>query len=120
MVNDSYSKIKFSTGKFWNVSIGDKEMNDVIFLKTLFEEAVERSNATIINCYSHEFHPQGITIIAILSDSHAVLHTWPEKKFVMAEIFTCGEGSNPRNGIMHLKKRLKPTYFTTSEEFNQI
>lgn len=120
MSSDSYSKIKLATGKFWRVSIEEQELNDLAFLKELFKEAVERSNTTIIECHSHEFNPQGITIIAILADSHAVLHTWPEKRFIMVEIFTCGEKSSPSDGILYLKGKLNPDFFTVTEDFTRI
>ncbi|MHA1794008.1 MAG: adenosylmethionine decarboxylase [Promethearchaeota archaeon] len=105
-----YSNIKHVIGMFWNCHYSFAQLNDLEVLKELFIQALSACNTEIIKIDHHEFHPQGVTIIAILADSHAVLHTWPENKFVMAEIFTCGSRSTPLDGIRMLISLLKPSY----------
>jgi S-adenosylmethionine decarboxylase len=84
-------------------------LNDLAPLEEHFRKSLEISNARIVQLDSHQFEPEGITIMAILADSHAVLHTWPEESFVMVEIFTCGKTSNPAAGIDYLVEVFKPT-----------
>lgn len=54
------------------------------FVSTLTDAA-----ATIVQVVSHHYPGQGLTCVAILKESHAVLHTWPETGIVHVDIFTC-------------------------------
>lgn len=55
----------------------------------MFLNALERAGATIVNTLSHDFSGAGLTCVAILAESHAVLHTWPETGTVNVDIFSC-------------------------------
>ncbi len=37
----------------------------------------------------HKFHPQGITVVAIIAESHIAIHTFPEKNLLTVDIFCC-------------------------------
>jgi len=56
---------------------------------SLFLGALERAGATIVSTLSHDFPGTGLTCVAILAESHAVLHTWPETGTVNVDIFSC-------------------------------
>jgi len=55
----------------------------------LFTAALTRAGATIVESVSHAFPQTGLTCVLILSESHAVLHTWPETGTVNIDIFSC-------------------------------
>ena len=55
----------------------------------LFIDALGRAGATIVDTVSHAFPTTGLTCVAILRESHAVLHTWPETGTVNIDIFSC-------------------------------
>jgi S-adenosylmethionine decarboxylase proenzyme len=54
-----------------------------------FGAALRRAGATIVHGHSHAFPGRGLTCVFILSESHAVLHTWPETGTVNIDIFAC-------------------------------
>jgi len=54
-----------------------------------FVDALERAGATIVQACSTVFPGAGLTCVLILSESHAVLHTWPETGTVNIDIFSC-------------------------------
>jgi S-adenosylmethionine decarboxylase proenzyme len=54
-----------------------------------FGAALRRAGATIVHGHSHAFPGAGLTCVFILSESHAVLHTWPETGTVNIDIFSC-------------------------------
>lgn len=54
-----------------------------------FAAALKRAGATIVQALSHDFPGTGLTCVLILSESHAVLHTWPETGTVNIDIFSC-------------------------------
>ena len=55
----------------------------------LFIDALGRAGATIVDTVSHVFPKTGLTCVAILRESHAVLHTWPETGTINIDIFSC-------------------------------
>lgn len=54
-------------------------------------EAVEASGATMIQPFFHQFAPQGVSGVVIISESHFSIHTWPEYGYAAVDIFTCGD-----------------------------
>lgn len=66
------------------------------------------TNSTIVNTYVYPFPTQGVTGFALLKESHISIHTWPEKGYLAADIFTCGAKVHPLKGCQHLIKSLNP------------
>ena len=54
-----------------------------------FASALEGAGAHVVQAVSHSFPGAGLTSVFILSESHAVLHTWPETGTVNVDIFSC-------------------------------
>jgi S-adenosylmethionine decarboxylase len=54
-----------------------------------FCAALRRAGATVVHELAHSFPGTGLTCVLILSESHAVLHTWPETATVNIDIFSC-------------------------------
>lgn len=92
-----------------------KLLNDRVRLVKLLYEAAEAARATVLNIASHEFEPQGITALALLSESHISIHTWPEYGHAVIDILTCGKTTDPHSGIEVIKRALdaKETHITT-------
>jgi len=59
-------------------------------------EASRHGLATLLKHVSHQFHPQGVTALCLLAESHLSIHTWPEDGYAALDIFTCGETAQPR------------------------
>jgi len=86
-------------------------------LEKLSRKIIEKSNMTLFNIATKHFKPQGITLLAIIGESHFSIHTYPELKGCIIDILTCGNEGDPRKGIEFLKKYLDPeeveeNYFT--------
>jgi S-adenosylmethionine decarboxylase len=58
-------------------------------LAALFSSSLVSAGATIVHQAVHAFPGVGLTCILILSESHAVLHSWPETGTVNVDIFSC-------------------------------
>lgn len=78
-------------------------LNNLNPLLKVVVEAINQSNMTILNTYSHVFTPQGLTIVICLEESHVSLHTFPEHNCVSIDCYTCGKG-NPRKIAIELLK----------------
>jgi len=53
-------------------------------------KAINASGATLVDMTDFEFSPAGYTMIALLSESHASIHTYPDQKACFVDLFTCG------------------------------
>ena len=81
------------------------------FINDALKEAAERSGATLLNLTSHKFKPQGVTALALLSESHISIHTWPELGYAAVDAFTCGKHTNPELACNYLKKAFECDHF---------
>lgn len=80
-------------------------LDDEFFVKTLVYNAAFSCDSTLLALNSHKFEPQGVTCLAMLSESHISIHTWPEKQMAVCDIFTCGD-CNPVPGFDYMTNRL--------------
>ena len=67
-----------------------------------FTAALESAGATILHALSHKFPGTGLTCALLLSESHAVLHTWPETGTVNLDIFSCSTSLKSLDAIAEL------------------
>lgn len=64
----------------------------------------------VIQTTYHEFKPQGITFIAILSESHIAVHTWPEYKTLHIDLVSC-KNLKKEDVEAYTKSKLNIEYF---------
>jgi S-adenosylmethionine decarboxylase len=69
-----------------------------------FGAALRKAGATIVHELSHAFPGAGLTCVLILSESHAVLHTWPETGTVNIDIFSCSTRLKSLEAINELSR----------------
>jgi S-adenosylmethionine decarboxylase len=69
-----------------------------------FGSALGRAGATVVRGISHSFPETGLTCVLILSESHAVLHTWPETGTVNIDIFSCSTRLKSLEAIDDLRR----------------
>ena len=79
-----------------------KLLDDEAFVKQALVGAVACGSVELIGEVSHHFHPQGVTALGLLAESHISIHTWPENGYVAADVFTCGTQANPVKACLHL------------------
>ena len=78
-------------------------------------DAAGDAGATVVKSIYHEFNPPGITAVAILSESHISVHTWPIEGYVAVDIFTCGTVADPQLAIKGLLEAFEPKDHTSIE-----
>lgn len=84
-------------------------INDEDKLREVATLAIEPTKATVLQVLSHRFSPQGVTVLLVLAESHASLHTYPESNVVFWDCFTCGETCDPEQSVSVLVDMLKPS-----------
>lgn len=83
-------------------------LGNVEKMQSAMDQAVEASGATILNCTSHRFEPNALTVVYLLSESHASIHTYPEHGACFVDIFTCGDHCSPEWFDAALQTYLQP------------
>ena len=53
----------------------------------------------------------GVSLIALIEESHISLHTWPESKYATLDIYSCGEQSDPTLAFEYIVSVLKPKVY---------
>ena len=82
-------------------------LNDECLIREHLKIAAQQSLSTLLDITSHKFEPQGVTAVALLSESHISIHTWPEKGIAVCDIFTCSDFGAPKMAAEYLKTALK-------------
>jgi len=83
---------------------------DNTWVYIFFLNGVLESHATILHHYMHTFEPSGMTATAILSESHASIHTYPEHDAVFVDLFTCGDSCDWHGFEAVMCEYLQPEY----------
>ncbi|MCO1578508.1 MULTISPECIES: adenosylmethionine decarboxylase [unclassified Crossiella] len=81
-------------------------LDDEVFLCQILDDALKRAGATVLQVISKQFDPQGVTVLALLSESHASLHTYPENGSVFVDVFTCGTKAQPELAVALLAEAM--------------
>ena len=82
-------------------------LDDFDRLQELLQTALLMANATILRIIGEKFKPQGVTLLALLAESHASIHTWPEIGYAALDLYTCGDKTKGEKASQFLKTKLK-------------
>lgn len=77
-------------------------------LKEALTKAAESSGAHILDSVDYIFAPDGLTMVILLSESHASIHTYPEHNACFVDLFTCGDSCSSDAFDKVLQAYLKP------------
>ncbi len=86
----------------------EEVLKDNALLRKAMLEAINASGATLLDMTDFEFSPAGFTMIALLSESHASIHTYPEHHACFVDLFTCGTRCSAEAFDAVLRKHLSP------------
>ncbi len=81
---------------------------DVERATAAFHAAIRASGATLLRSAEHTFPPHGFTAVALLSESHASIHTYPEHDGCFVDLFTCGAHCNVEAFDAELRRHFRP------------
>ena len=85
-----------------------EKINDPDKIMDILHSAAIAAGATVVKSFFHQFSPFGVTGVAILAESHISIHTWPKEGYVAADIFTCGDSTDPAVGVERLIEEFEP------------
>jgi S-adenosylmethionine decarboxylase proenzyme, Bacillus form len=82
----------------------DNHLRDEEYLRNLVGEAAVEGNMTLLDIKSWKIG-EGVSVIAIVLESHITVHTWPEYGFATVDVYSCGKHSDPERAFMYIVKK---------------
>lgn len=90
-------------------------ISDVRRIEEIMVGAAKHAKAHIVDVVFHNFSPNGISGMIVISESHLSIHTWPEYDFASVDIYTCGSKVNPWRAYEYIHKNFKSKNVTAME-----
>jgi S-adenosylmethionine decarboxylase proenzyme len=78
-------------------------LNDALGLENILKRAAEAAGCTQLGSLKHQFQPQGVSVVLMVSESHLSVHSWPERRYAAFDFFTCGKGV-ASDGVAEVKR----------------
>lgn len=77
--------------------------------------AALEAGAEVRETVFHQFAPQGVSGVVVISESHLAIHTWPEFGYAAVDVFTCGQTVNPWVSCNYLKQAFSAVNMSARE-----
>lgn len=91
-------------------------LNDRQALESILTRGIQECGLTFVNITSHCYDPVGITVIAVISESHVAVHTYPEARHASIDVFTCSpHKAITANLLEYLKEAMGPVTTRVAE-----
>jgi len=87
---------------------GCRNINSTEIVERVLREVVDACSMTLLDMKVYPFTPVGVTGVAIVSESHIMIHTWPEYGYAAVDVFTCGTFSDPAAALPVLHEHFAP------------
>ncbi|MDE1860861.1 MAG: adenosylmethionine decarboxylase [Candidatus Micrarchaeota archaeon] len=89
---------------------------DPNLLSKTISECASVGNMHIVELVTRKFDRYlgaegGVSVIALIEESHMTIHTWPEGEYATIDIYSCGEASDPEKAFKYITSVLKPKTF---------
>lgn len=81
-------------------------LKDDEFLKKIVLEAARIGKMTVLDVKSWKIG-EGVSVLAVILESHIAIHTWPEYAFATVDVYSCGEQSDPNAAFAYISKALE-------------
>ena len=90
-------------------------LDDEAHIRNVLVHAAHLCQSELLDISSHKFQPQGVTAIALLGESHISIHTWPENRMAVCDVFTCGDTAEPEKAVEYMQEQLKATEIVSNQ-----
>ena len=87
---------------------GCQNLDSVEIAEQALRDMVVALDVNLLDLKVYPFSPVGVTGMAIVSESHLVIHTWPEYGYAAVDLFTCGAPRDPQDALAVLREHFQP------------
>ena len=71
---------------------GAKRLDELDHVESTLKRCVDKAGASLLHIHLHHFTPNGgVSGVAVLSESHISIHSWPEVDYAALDVFMCGD-----------------------------
>lgn len=84
-------------------------------VERIMVRAALQAGAEVREVAFHQFSPQGVSGVVVISESHLAIHTWPELGYAAVDVFTCGDRVDPWEACRYIVQQFGASHFTASE-----
>ena len=111
-VNRDYIVGKHVFGSLYGIPPEVAEDEELVRQAVL--DAVRAANATLIQIMSWKIpgHKGGVSVIALVNESHIGAHAWGGTRCASVDVYTGGDNTNPDAASRAIADRLRPEYYT--------
>jgi len=82
-----------------NILRDEKKLREIVI------EAANIGNMTLLDVKSWKIG-EGVSVVAIVLESHITIHTWPEYRFATVDVYSCGKHTDPDSAFNYIVKAL--------------
>ena len=92
-------------------------LNNLSTIESILHDAAQTAGLTAVSSAHHQFEPQGLSAVIILSESHIAAHTWPESGTGYVTLTSCRTLTPAQIEAVGelVRKRLRAQQVTSSE-----
>ncbi len=89
-------------------------ISDERFLVEVVKKSAELGSFQVWDIKSWSFGGDkgGVSIIALVIESHIAIHTWIEYNYATVDVYTCGDKADPEKAFDFIVLSLKPKEYT--------
>ena len=81
-------------GKHYLLDLKDcskNRLDDMDYIKGVLSDVAKEAGTAVIGESFHQFLPQGLSGVVLITGAHLCIHTWPEYGYAAIDIFTHGD-----------------------------
>ena len=107
------SALVYGVHVYGNLYGCDKNLlKDEVYLTKVVREAADAAGALVVSTFYYKFGINGgISVVAIVAESHISIHTWPEYGYATVDVYTCGSHTKPMEAFKYIVKSLNASRF---------
>ncbi len=98
---------------------GCQNLDSVQIAEQTLRDMVVALDVNLLDLRIYPFSPVGVTGMAIVSESHLVIHTWPEHGYAALDVFMCGN-ANPDACVPVLREAFAPKRIAVGEHLRGL
>ncbi|OGG48201.1 MAG: S-adenosylmethionine decarboxylase proenzyme [Candidatus Handelsmanbacteria bacterium RIFCSPLOWO2_12_FULL_64_10] len=87
---------------------GCSNLNSKEVVERALRAIVAAIGVTLLDLRVYPFEPMGVTGVAIVAESHIMIHTWPEHGYAAIDVFTCGRERDLQAAIDTVREHFTP------------
>jgi S-adenosylmethionine decarboxylase len=89
-------------------------LDDIDLIEETLRRCTDAARATLLHIHLHHFHPNGVSGVAVLAESHISIHTWPDARYAAVDVFMCGS-ADPDACVPVLREAFKASRVEVNE-----